>query len=338
MQEETNAGVPRTGRRVFAIRVSWRGKEWEIAMTTTDRPVFENAMLPHTKPRWRFFSAGLLVQTVLLFAVLCLPLLFPDRIRDFRNYVSTVVAPSPEVVRAWKPEPLRRKPLTLKTVSKAPSPVAPAVLQPVASPPQLKEAKATTPAEAPNLPNELPVALISGVPAPPALAKPRDPIQTGMFGDGSSSNGRTTRTANFAKFGSFDSFGNSGGKSRNLGAGSVVQQGLFSDGRAPASARKPQAISAASGEAKPVEILFRPRPQYTSEAVAKKIEGVVLVEVQFLASGQITVLRVVRGLGYGLDESAEAAARQIRFKPAQNGEGLPIDSTAVVHIVFELAY
>jgi hypothetical protein len=42
-------------------------------------------------------------------------------------------------------------------------------------------------------------------------------------------------------------------------------------------------------------------------------------------------------LGYGLEESAQNAARQIRFKPAQQ-DGQPVDSTAIVHIVFELAY
>jgi outer membrane biosynthesis protein TonB len=38
-----------------------------------------------------------------------------------------------------------------------------------------------------------------------------------------------------------------------------------------------------------------------------------------------------------LDEAAIAAANKMRFKPAlRNGE--PVDSTAVVHVVFQLAY
>jgi outer membrane biosynthesis protein TonB len=48
------------------------------------------------------------------------------------------------------------------------------------------------------------------------------------------------------------------------------------------------------------------------------------------------VLRVVQGLGYGLDEQAETAARQIKFKPATQ-DGQPVDQTAIVHIVFALA-
>jgi hypothetical protein len=38
-----------------------------------------------------------------------------------------------------------------------------------------------------------------------------------------------------------------------------------------------------------------------------------------------------------LDESAESAARQIRFHPALQ-DGQPVDFPAVVHITFELAY
>jgi TonB family protein len=98
--------------------------------------------------------------------------------------------------------------------------------------------------------------------------------------------------------------------------------------RAVASVQKPQLT--------PVEITFKPRPAYTTEARELHIEGDVLLEVTFGANGQLRVLRVVRGLGHGLDESAQKAAQQIQFKPASRN-GQPTDSTAMVHIVFELA-
>jgi TonB family protein len=59
--------------------------------------------------------------------------------------------------------------------------------------------------------------------------------------------------------------------------------------------------------------------------------------VVFTAGGDVRVLDVVRGLGHGLDESALRAARQIKFKPALR-DGQPVDSTATVHILFQLAY
>jgi len=87
-----------------------------------------------------------------------------------------------------------------------------------------------------------------------------------------------------------------------------------------------------------VEITYKPRPVYTDDARNLKIEGDVLIAVTFTASGQVQVERVVKGLGHGLDESAMAAARQIRFKPAKTADGQPVDSQAVVHILFEIAY
>jgi TonB family protein len=86
----------------------------------------------------------------------------------------------------------------------------------------------------------------------------------------------------------------------------------------------------------PVEVLSKPTPTYTEAARKLKIEGEVLLEVEFGATGSVTILRVVQGLGHGLDEAAETAAKQIRFKPAQDG-GRPVDYRATVHIVFRLA-
>jgi TonB family protein len=86
-----------------------------------------------------------------------------------------------------------------------------------------------------------------------------------------------------------------------------------------------------------VEITYKPNPAYTDEAKNLKLEGEVLLEVEFLASGQLHVNRVVRGMGHGLDETAVAAANKMRFKPAmRNGQAM--DSTAIVHVVFQLAY
>ena len=61
----------------------------------------------------------------------------------------------------------------------------------------------------------------------------------------------------------------------------------------------------------------KPRPEYTAEARSLKIEGDVVLDLIFLANGNIQINRVVSGLGHGLDEAAERAAQQIKFKPAQ---------------------
>jgi len=98
----------------------------------------------------------------------------------------------------------------------------------------------------------------------------------------------------------------------------------------PASARRQTPIDT------PVEIVFKPAPDYTDEAKALRIEGAIILEVEFAASSDVRVLRVLRGLGHGLDEEAVRAAGQIRFKPAQSA-GTPVDFRATVHIVFRLS-
>jgi TonB family protein len=86
-----------------------------------------------------------------------------------------------------------------------------------------------------------------------------------------------------------------------------------------------------------VEITYKPNPTYTEEARNLKLEGEVLLEVEFAANGQLRVNRIVRGLGHGLDEAAVAAANKMRFKPALRS-GQAVDSTAIVHVVFQMAY
>ena len=86
----------------------------------------------------------------------------------------------------------------------------------------------------------------------------------------------------------------------------------------------------------PLEILSKPTPTYTAEARTLKIEGEVLLEVEFTATGTIRVMRVLRGLGHGLDEAATRAVQGVRFKPALR-DGEPIDVRTTVNIVFRLA-
>jgi TonB family protein len=132
-------------------------------------------------------------------------------------------------------------------------------------------------------------------------------------------------------------FGNATVTTADGGGGrrSAVQQGSFGDAEV---ATAPQARAAQrETPPTPVEITFKPRPEYTDQARQKRIEGEVLVRVMFSATGKVQVLNIVRGLGFGLDENALRAAQQIQFKPAQR-DGNPVDSTATVHIVFQLAY
>jgi periplasmic protein TonB len=65
------------------------------------------------------------------------------------------------------------------------------------------------------------------------------------------------------------------------------------------------------------QVLGRPTPGYTDEARRNQIEGSVKISVLLKADGTVSDIKVARGLGYGLDEKAIEAARQLRFVPAQ---------------------
>src|SRR5262249_40203060 len=70
----------------------------------------------------------------------------------------------------------------------------------------------------------------------------------------------------------------------------------------------------------PPHALTHPAAPYTDEARRRGIQGNVIVQAYFDADGTITVLKVVKGLGYGLDANALAALKRWRFAPAlQNG-------------------
>ncbi|HXV78041.1 MAG TPA: TonB family protein [Candidatus Polarisedimenticolaceae bacterium] len=118
-------------------------------------------------------------------------------------------------------------------------------------------------------------------------------------------------------------------------ASGAITQGRFGDGysiaRAPGTRQRP-----ASDPDTPVEIIAKPKPVYTDAARSGGIEGEVVLEVVFNASGRLDVLRVLGSLGFGLDEAAVEAAKKIRFKPARR-DGKPIDHVALLTIVFQLA-
>jgi periplasmic protein TonB len=75
-------------------------------------------------------------------------------------------------------------------------------------------------------------------------------------------------------------------------------------------------------------------PKYTMEARQAEIEGVVRVQVTVDESGRVIAARVISGLGYGLDESALAAAKGTTFEPATQC-GKPVVGTTILPFRFE---
>ncbi len=76
-------------------------------------------------------------------------------------------------------------------------------------------------------------------------------------------------------------------------------------------------------------------PEFSEEARKAKAHGNVLVSLQVGTNGRPSHVRVVRGVGMGLDEKAVAAVRQYRFKPAMK-DGKPVVVELNVEVNFEM--
>jgi TonB family protein len=128
-------------------------------------------------------------------------------------------------------------------------------------------------------------------------------------------------------------FGSGAPAPRTAAHGEVQTAGFDQRAAAPA---QPSVAAVTKPIDRPVEIVFKPTPEYTDEARSARIEGTVSLELEFTVTGEVRVLRIVRGLGHGLDAAAERAALRIRFKPALS-DGRPVSSRATVHITFRLS-
>jgi TonB family protein len=326
--------------------------------------------LPRWKTPWSEFVFGYGVQVIAIAILIWIPVLHPEVLDPpARDYHAIELVPTPVPVN-HAPQPQLPTPVLVAKLDPpsdalrlpAPQPKPKAEDAPA---PQVKiptrKMEPLPPSTAPVIPRAVRTNVFStGSSAPQTMERPAERVQTGGFGDpnGVPAKLNTGKSpVNIAQAGGFDlptgpGYGNGTGgangargvvASAGFGGGAAVQnqssprgtvhQAGFGDADVPA----PPTVQArpAVVTMTPAEIISKPAPIYTAEARSRRIEGEVLLEVTFEASGKIEVLRVIRGLGYGLDDAAIRAAEQIRFKPALQ-DGRPADSTAVLHIIFQL--
>ncbi|HEX8179934.1 MAG TPA: energy transducer TonB [Pyrinomonadaceae bacterium] len=83
-------------------------------------------------------------------------------------------------------------------------------------------------------------------------------------------------------------------------------------------------------------ILARPAPQYPRRARQSGVAGRVVLRLILAASGEVgDEITVVEGLPEGLTEAAIAAARKIKFTPAER-DGQPVSQYVMVIYNFNL--
>ena len=91
-----------------------------------------------------------------------------------------------------------------------------------------------------------------------------------------------------------------------------------------------------TGSLRQPEVLTEVKPDYTEEARKAKITGVVVVSITVFKDGTVGNVKVARGLGYGLDESAiYTISNKWRFRPGTRN-GSPIDYPIIIEVVFDL--
>jgi TonB family protein len=198
----------------------------------------------------------------------------------------------------------------------------------VGKPPQPSEIPAPIPKFAPAKNPTLPVA---GIDSDPALWKnlplavygdPRSNSATPSGGPGDGGGMGTNNGLGIGEGIRGNGFGpgqdgNIGGGSKGLGCcGPGGSQGSNTDD--PDSVYPPRQVSERA------RVLAKPEPQYTEEARRNAVTGSVVLRVVFSRTGEVTNIRALQSLPFGLTERAIAAARMIRFRPATK-DGLPVN-------------
>ena len=82
-------------------------------------------------------------------------------------------------------------------------------------------------------------------------------------------------------------------------------------------------------------LLHEVKPDYSEDARRRGIEGDVVLEIIVRSDGGVGSVKVLQGLGAGLDQRAVDAVRQWRFSPARR-LGAPVDVVVEVAVEFKL--
>jgi periplasmic protein TonB len=163
--------------------------------------------------------------------------------------------------------------------------------------------------------NEQPI-----LPAPPAVFDPNAPANAPVITDlglpwmksDTDSGGR----------GNGHGFGDSDGESMGDNNGNGAGDG---DGHGPYA----NMVSS-------VTCVYCPQPGYTEEARKAKLQGKLLLQVLVGADGRARRVRILQGLGMGLDEQAAETVRGWRFSPARDARKHPVATWVTIETRFQL--
>jgi periplasmic protein TonB len=225
-----------------------------------------------------------------------------------------------------QPDPPRRALLKGKDPLKSPVPVERVVRRPVPDPP-------APPKPAPPPPEVTPVQRPIEPPPPVAKPDPVPPIVAPVVSAPADDRDRVgvidapPSTSDSQGRGNGGGAGSGGGTGNGEGIGPGIGPG--SGGGTGGGPYRP-----GSGIAAP-ELIHEVKPDYTEEARRRSLAGDVVLEIVVRSDGRVGSVRVVQGLGAGLDQRAVDAVRQWRFSPARRF-GTPVDVVVEVAVEFRL--
>ncbi len=188
--------------------------------------------------------------------------------------------------------------------------------KPISSPaPEVKPAE-PPPAPPDRLPSEQLPTLVAPIVSSPADPRTRDGVleqtvsDTDAHGPGSGGGAGT-------------------GTGSGLGPGSGPGLGAGSGGGTGGGPYRP-----GSG-IDPPRLLHEVKADYTEDARRRGLSGEVVLEIVVVRDGSVGDVKVLQGLGGGLNDRAVQAVRQWRFAPAQR-QGVPVDVLVEVAVEFKL--
>ena len=85
----------------------------------------------------------------------------------------------------------------------------------------------------------------------------------------------------------------------------------------------------------PPKVRSRVEPEYTEVARRARVTGTVLLEAVITKNGGVSIMRVIRPIGFGLEENAAEALSQWVFEPGRRS-GQPVDVQLEIEVNFKL--
>jgi TonB family protein len=114
----------------------------------------------------------------------------------------------------------------------------------------------------------------------------------------------------------------------------AIRQSLISAAQFPPAPCSGPAMKVGE-DVTPPKLVYKVEPAYTDEARLLHYQGSAVLSGVVGTDGQIYDVKLVRGLGFGLDEHAAEAIRKWRFEPGKKGDG-PVCVSAHIEVNFRL--